>query len=155
MSQAAATDPAATPVEAFAAMEQLGAALMPLRKAGLTRFSESGYSTLRDEDWRFTNVKPIAELPFRPTIDPLGQGIGQDQLGNVTFGQLDADRLVFVDGHFNADLSQIGDQPSGVTVTHLVSGLAGLEREAGSLSGGDDNPFGALNDAFFTDGALI
>ena len=155
MSQVDTTNPAVEPVEAFTKLEQNGAALMPLRKAGLARFSESGYSTLRDEDWRFTNVKPIAELPFRPTIDPLGQGIGQDQLGNVTFGQLDADRLVFVDGHFNADLSQIGDQPSGVTVTHLVSGLAGLEREAGSLSGGDDNPFVALNDAFFTDGALI
>ncbi|MEC8988860.1 MAG: Fe-S cluster assembly protein SufD, partial [Verrucomicrobiota bacterium] len=155
MSQVDTANPAVEPVEAFTKLEQKGAALMPLRKAGLARFSESGYSTLRDEDWRFTNVKPIAELPFQPTIDSLGQGIGQDQLGNVTFGQLDADRLVFVDGHFNADLSQIGDQPSGVTVTHLVSGLAGLEREAGSLSGGDDNPFVALNDAFFTDGALI
>ena len=66
-----------------------------------------------------------------------------------------ADRLVFVDGHFNAALSQIADQPSGVTVTHLTSGLAGFERELGSLSGGDDNPFVALNDAFFTDGAVI
>jgi Fe-S cluster assembly protein SufD len=40
-------------------------------------------------------------------------------------------------------------------VTHLSSGLAGFELELGSLSGGDDNPFVALNDAFFTDGAII
>ena len=155
MSQVDTTNPAVEPVNAFTKLAQNGAALMPLRKAGLARFSESGYPTLRDEDWRFTNVKPIGELPFRRTIDPLGQEIGQEQLGSVTFGQLDADRLVFVDGHFNAALSQIGDQPSGVTVTHLSSGLAGFERELGSLSGGDDNPFVALNDAFFTDGALI
>ena len=155
MSQVATTNPAVEPVEAFTKLEQNGAAMMPLRKAGLARFAESGYPTLRDEDWRFTNVKPIAELPFRPTIDPLGQELGQEQLGNVTFGQLGADRLVFVDGHFNAALSQIDDQPSGVTVTHLTSGLAGFERELGSLSGGDDNPFVALNDAFFTDGAVI
>ena len=155
MSQVDTTNPAVEPVNVFTKLEQNGAALMPLRKAGLARFSESGYPTLRDEDWRFTNVKPIDELPFRPTIDPLGQEIGQEQLGNVTFGQLGADRLVFVDGHFNAALSQIGDQPSGVTVTHLASGLAGLERELGALSGGDDDPFVALNDAFFTDGALI
>jgi len=117
----------------------------------LARFAEAGFPTLRDEDWRFTNLKPLAELPFRPTLTPLGQALGQEQLGDVTFGQLDADRLVFVNGHFSADLSQIADQPSGVTVTNL----AHAEGELGSLSGGDDNPFVALNDAFFTDGAVI
>ena len=151
MSNVATTDPATTPVEAFARLEQNGATMMPLRKAGLARFAEAGFPTLRDEDWRFTNLKPLAELPFRPTLTPLGQALGQEQLGDVTFGQLDADRLVFVDGHFSADLSQIADQPSGVTVTNL----AHAEGELGSLSGGDDNPFVALNDAFFTDGAVI
>ena len=155
MSQVATTNFAVEPVEAFAELEQNGAALMPLRKAGLARFFETGFPTLRDEDWRFTNVKPLAELPFRPVLLASGQASGQKQLGDVTFGQLDADRLVFVDGHFNAGLSQTADQPSGVTVTHLASGLAGLERELGALSGGDDDPFVALNDAFFTDGALI
>ncbi len=151
MSNVATTDPATTPVEAFARLEQNGATMMPLRKAGLARFAEAGFPTLRDEDWRFTNLKPLAELPFRPTLTPLGQALGQEQLGDVTFGQLDADRLVFVNGHFSADLSQIADQPSGVTVTNL----AHAEGELGSLSGGDDNPFVALNDAFFTDGAVI
>ena len=151
MSQATATDPAATPVEAFAAMEQNGAALMPLRKAGLARFAESGYPSIRDEDWRFTNLRPLTELPFRPVAAPLAQAPEPEQLDGLTFGRLDADRLVFIDGHFNAGLSQIADQPSGVT----VSNLARYEGELGSVSAGDDNPFVALNDAFFTDGSLI
>ena len=29
--------------------------LLPIRKAGLARFSELGFPTLKDEDWRFTN----------------------------------------------------------------------------------------------------
>ena len=128
MSQVASTNFAVEPVDAFAELEQNGAALIPLRKAGLSRFCESGFPTLRDEDWRFTNVKPLAELPFRPVLLANDQELGHEQLGDVTFGQLDADRLVFVDGHFNAGLSQTADQPSGVTVTHLASGLAGLER---------------------------
>jgi len=155
MSQFASTDFAATPAEAFAAIEQDGAALMPLRKAGLARFSESGYPTLRDEDWRFTNIEPLTDLPFRPTINPIGRAPSMDQFGDAAFSRTEADRLVFIDGHFNAELSQTEYQPSGVTVTHLASGLASLEHEAGSLSGGDDNPFVALNDSFFTDGALI
>ena len=73
MSTVATTDPATTPVEAFAQLEQNGVELMPLRKAGLARVSESSYPTLRDEDWRFTNVKPVAELPFQPVLVPLCQ----------------------------------------------------------------------------------
>ena len=96
MSQAAVTDPAATPVEAFAAMEQNGATLMPLRKAGLARFAESGYPSIRDEDWRFTNLRPLTELPFRPVAAPLGQAPGPEQLDGLTFGRLDADRLVLL-----------------------------------------------------------
>ena len=40
--------------------------LYPLRKAGLARFAELGFPTLRDEDWRFTNIAPIAKMPFKP-----------------------------------------------------------------------------------------
>ena len=42
--------------------------VFPLRKAGLARFAELGFPTAHDEDWRFTNVAPIAKLPFRPVF---------------------------------------------------------------------------------------
>ncbi|HJN90813.1 MAG TPA: Fe-S cluster assembly protein SufD [Verrucomicrobiota bacterium] len=151
MSQAGTTTSALTPMEAFVAVEQNGMPQMPLRKAGLARFSDSGYPTLKDEDWRFTNVGPLTELPFRPILSKSVQAIEQEQLDDVTFGQLDADRLVFVDGHFNASLSQIAEQSSGVT----VSNLAGVQTEPNSVSAGDADPFIALNEAFFTDGAVI
>ena len=39
------------------------------RKAGISHFAELGFPTLQDEDWRFTNVAPIAKLPFKPVLD--------------------------------------------------------------------------------------
>ncbi|MBT3912585.1 MAG: hypothetical protein HOF22_05235, partial [Verrucomicrobia bacterium] len=48
MSSIATANSAVTPVKAFVAIEQNGATLLPLRKAGLARFSESDYPTLRD-----------------------------------------------------------------------------------------------------------
>ena len=39
--------------------------LAPIRKAGITSFADQGFPTLHDEDWRFTNVAPIAQLPFQ------------------------------------------------------------------------------------------
>src|SRR5271163_197973 len=39
--------------------------LAPLRKAGIAGFAELGFPKLSDEDWRFTNVMPIAKLNFQ------------------------------------------------------------------------------------------
>src|SRR5438034_388768 len=44
--------------------------LYPIRKAGLARFAELGFPTTKDEDWRFTNVSPIAKLPVELSLDP-------------------------------------------------------------------------------------
>ena len=151
MSQASITTSVLTPVAAFGAIEQNDAPQMLLRKAALARFSDSGYPTQKNEDWRFTNVEPIIELPFRPILSESLVAVAQNQLNDVTFGQLNADRLVFVDGHFNVSLSQIAEQPNGVTISNLAS----VQTEPDSISGEDDDPFVALNEAFFTDGAII
>ena len=43
--------------------------VLPLRKAAMSSFSQQGFPTLNDEDWRFTNVAPIAKLPFKPIFE--------------------------------------------------------------------------------------
>ena len=67
MSQVATTNPAVEPVEAFTKLEQNGAATDAAPQGRLGPVLPSRDTRrLRDEDWRFTNVKPLAELPFRP-----------------------------------------------------------------------------------------
>src|SRR5437899_8882867 len=39
--------------------------LQQLRESAFQRFAELGFPTTRDEDWRFTNVAPIARTSFR------------------------------------------------------------------------------------------
>src|SRR5712664_4229525 len=77
----------------------------PIRKAGIARFAELGFPTLRDEDWRFTNVGPIAKLPFEPLLDPTNDGLKAADLAQFNFVQIQATRLVFVDGFFGPSLS--------------------------------------------------
>ena len=58
-------------VEKFHALERAAnqpAWLSAIRHAGLARFTELGFPTLQHEDWRFTNVAPIARLPFKPAL---------------------------------------------------------------------------------------
>src|SRR3990172_8847930 len=39
--------------------------LRSIRRAAISRFSELGFPTIQDEDWRFTNVGPIVRTPFQ------------------------------------------------------------------------------------------
>ena len=41
--------------------------LRSVREEGIAKFSELGFPTPRDEDWRFTNVAPIARAEFELT----------------------------------------------------------------------------------------
>src|SRR5262245_49762085 len=82
--------------------------LLPLRKAGLARFADLGFPTTNQEDWRFTNVAPIARLPFHPVLDQPAAISDRDALNLFTFSQIPAIRLVFVNGHYSAELSNAG-----------------------------------------------
>jgi Fe-S cluster assembly protein SufD len=132
--------------------------LFPLRKAGFARFAELGFPTTKDEDWRFTNVAPIASLPFRPLLDANGNGITADALDRFTFAHLNGPRLVFIDGHFASALSTTPtDKRARVTSlgAALDSDSAFLEKHLGRYAGIERNAFAALNSAFFQDGAFI
>ena len=60
------------------------------RKAGISHFVELGFPTLQDEDWRFTNVAPIAKLPFEPVFEPTRDAAeGGECFGDLTEAHLD------------------------------------------------------------------
>src|SRR5436309_9109420 len=88
--------------------------VFPLRKAGMARFAELGFPTLRDEDWRFTNVAPIAKLPFKPIFQAIPESLNPETVSRFTFGSLPANRLVFVNGHYSANLSSPGTHAQGI-----------------------------------------
>src|SRR5712671_989070 len=97
--------------------------VFPLRKAGIARFAELGFPTINDEDWRFTNVAPIAKLPFEPVFETSRDGLTRDSINHFTFGSLPGTRLVFVNGHYVADLSSVGQQQPGVKISNLAAAL--------------------------------
>jgi Fe-S cluster assembly protein SufD len=132
--------------------------LLPMRKAGLARFSELGLPTIRHEDWRFTNTAAIAKLPFAPAFEA-GNGVTAEQLNSFAFAHQSGSRLVFVNGHFAAKLSSIKNLPAGVKVGSLAVALASdaafLEKHLGKYAASADNGFSALNQAFFLDGGFV
>ena len=134
--------------------------LQPLRQAGIARFAEVGFPTLQHEDWRFTNLAPLAKLPFKPVLDSAENGLGKDDLLRFAFtSNVPATRLVFLNGHFAAALSTPGASQGAITIRNLAAVLADDPARAEPYLAGhahnDDNAFAALNTAFFQDGAFI
>jgi Fe-S cluster assembly protein SufD len=151
-------------LKAFERFEQAGASRQPswlfqLRKAGIARFAELGFPTLKHEDWRFTNVAPIAKLPFKPVFETKIDGLTTDSLVQFPFAKLPGTRLVFVNGHYAAELSTTPAQPDGIKASNLAAALTSdsalIEKHLGRYVRTEDNAFAALNNAFFQDGGFI
>ena len=53
-------------LETFTSQAPADPWLQQLREAAFRRFTELGFPTTHDEDWRFTNVAPIARTRFEP-----------------------------------------------------------------------------------------
>jgi Fe-S cluster assembly protein SufD len=134
--------------------------LAPARKAGLARFAELGFPTLKNEDWRFTNVAPLTKLPLQPMFEaPAVNGAETRALGDFAFAKLTGTRLVFVNGHYSPKLSSVEKLPAGVKVGSLAAALKSdavlVEKYLGRCTPAPDSAFTSLNQAFFLDGAFV
>jgi Fe-S cluster assembly protein SufD len=133
--------------------------LAPLRNAAIATFTELGFPTVRDEDWRFTNVAPIAGLSFQPAPAVVANGAESKLLDEAAFAKLPGTRLVFVNGFFAPKLSRLEKIPDGARAENLSAALAKdsavIEKHLGKYARTTDNAFAALNQAFFADGAFI
>src|SRR5262245_30595193 len=116
-------DPYLKKFERFEKETEAPAWLLPLRKSGLARFSEIGFPTLQHEDYRFTNIAPIAKLPFKPATESDANGVPAEALAKFTFAGQRGARLVFVNGRFAPALSLIGWLPAGMCGASLAAAL--------------------------------
>ena len=129
-----------------------------IRRAALKTFTEKGFPTTRQEEWRFTNVQPIASTPFVPVLRYDPQGIRRSDIDRFLFPGLNGSRLVFINGHYAPEYSDLSSMTRGVRVQSLAEALrqdpAFVLRHLGRLVKIED-PFTALNTAFVQDGAFL
>ena len=128
------------------------------RRAAFGWVAEHGFPTLKDEDWRYTRLGPILDVPFEPAASGTGHGLTSSTIDALA-ADLGGARLVFVNGHFAPELSSVAELPEGATVTNLASMLGHeAERVEPLLSrplGQHHDAFTALNAALTEDGAFV
>lgn len=128
-----------------------------LRRDALAHFAEVGLPTIRDEDWRYTNIGPIARTSFSPA-DPVDPAAVGERLRLASSVELDAPRMVFVNGTFSPELSTLRKLVPQLRVRSLSEVLAeGDDDLRAHLEGHsrNRNAFSALNTALMRDGAFI
>lgn len=130
--------------------------LRELREGAFARFCAVGFPTTHDEDWRFTNLAGMARTPFQL---PRG-GIGRIEASRLAAWRMEAAaRLVFVDGTFAPELSDLDGLPEGVIAeslrTQAASGAPEIADQFGRYVDIERDPFCALNTAFANDGAYV
>jgi Fe-S cluster assembly protein SufD len=143
----------------FAANGAAGAPawLKEIREAALTRFVELGFPSMRQEEWRFTSVAPIAETAF--ALSRRSLGVTARELEPLCGAGPRSARVVFVDGAFAPELSAVAGLPRGVRAGSLAAALETdpeLAREhLARYAPYQASPFAALNTAFLSDGAFV
>ncbi|HLA69698.1 MAG TPA: Fe-S cluster assembly protein SufD [Bacteroidota bacterium] len=135
---------------------EASAEIHSIRRAAIAKFAELGFPTTKNEEWRFTNVAPISDRKFTPSLEK-DHGIGNDAIHPFLFKT--PHRLVFVNGLYSETLSCVGSLPRGVVVGSLSTALRSnpglVARYFAKYVSFDDNAFVALNTAFVRDGAFV
>ena len=77
------------------------------RQSRLREFANQGFPTPRQEDWKYTDLRALEKRRFESAEDS-GQ-LSESELSALLPADMDCYQLVFVDGHFEARLSNTDD----------------------------------------------
>jgi len=132
--------------------------LRRLREEGRSHFAALGFPTTRLEEWRYTNVGPIAATDFRLA----GQEhppISREVVEEISFPVFACSLFVFVNGYFKPELSASRILSGELRVDSLArlrsEDPAFLEPHLGRYADQKLHAFAALNTAFLDDGAVV
>ena len=157
MSPTAAEDTLLTGFDEFTATRASDPALLRTSRArAAATFRDEGLPTTRDEEWRFTPITGLTEVPAQATRATAADGAWASAF---LFDDFEGPQLVFVDGRYAGGLSKAHALPAGIRVASvgelLESDASVLQPHIGSAIRLRQQGFTALNDAWFTDGVAI
>ena len=133
-------------------------AIAARRNAAFDIFAKQGLPHRRIEEWKYTDLRALMRdaKPLASPPDASAKASAKDA-GRV-LGDLDARRLVFVDGVFVPDLSDLRELEAGLVVSSLAQALTEgdpvVAARLGKLAPANDAAV-ALNTALMGDGAVV
>jgi Fe-S cluster assembly protein SufD len=127
------------------------------RKEALKKFNELSLPTLKDEEWRYTNISPLLKYNFNVVTEQ--RKVSNEVVKKLLFDEMDAHHLVFVNGQYSAENSKLYDLPKGVIIQSIQEAIKNqpgqIQKYFSKYANHQDQVFTALNTAFMKDGAFI
>lgn len=133
--------------------------VMALRDAAAARFESLGLPNRRVEEWKYTDLRALIghAKPVAGTPDAAGKA--RSEAAGKLIGDMDARRIVFVDGTFVSELSDLAGLSAGLTVKSMAQALADgdavVASHLGKVAPPEREGVLELNTALMRDGALI
>src|SRR6266545_5155738 len=90
--------------------------LARLRESAMDSFQELGFPSTRNEEWKYTNVAPIAKAAFHPQTRAAtaANESGANELAGFSVAEAENSQLVFLNGVLRDDLSSLTALPKEV-----------------------------------------
>ena len=132
-----------------------------LRRAAMSRFQSLGFPTARrgNEEWKYTDVGPIAEALFQPQDSAPLPRIDAADVAEASLGEPGWSQMVFVNGSYAEELSSVSPLPAGVMAVSLAEAMRSVpelvQEHLARHADYETKPFTALNTAFVHEGAFI
>lgn len=128
-----------------------------LRRTAIQRFSELGFPTARDEEWKYTSVEPLLEHRFQ--LASKAVEVTHDDVKRFTYDGANTNLFVFINGRYAEELSRFDAKARGVVVASLdellSQGSEMVTKYLGRVASFEDETFTALNTAFTRDGVVV
>jgi Fe-S cluster assembly protein SufD len=133
-------------------------AIAKQRAAAFDVFAKTGLPHRRIEDWKYTDLRALMREAKPIAAPPDAAAKAGVKTAGALLGDVETRRLVFVDGAFVAELSDVAALEPGLTVGSLADALSNgdptLSSHLGKLAPASDAAV-ALNTALMGDGAVI
>jgi Fe-S cluster assembly protein SufD len=133
--------------------------VVALRDAAAARFDALGLPHRRVEEWKYTDLRALIREAKPIAGAPNAAGKARAKDAGKVIGDMDARRVVFVDGTFVPELSDLANLSPGLTIRSMAQALAEgdalVADRLGKVMPADGEGVIALNTALMRDGAVI
>jgi len=133
--------------------------IQALREAAFRHFDAQGLPHRRIEEWKYTDLRTLMRDAKPLAGAPSAASRAQAKNAGQLLAAMDARRIVFVDGAFVPELSDLSGLEKGLTIRSMHDALAGgdalITAHFGKVVPSDGDGAIALNTALMTDGALV
>src|SRR5690606_31302289 len=132
---------------------QESAELTERRRVAFERFQSEGFPTVKNEEWKYTNLYTLTNTPYVLNADV---NVDDIDVSKADIPGLDAHRIVLVNGQYVLAFSSLEDE-IGLTVKPIEEAHAeeGFQKHYAAYADKSDNILVQLNTALQTSGLYI